>query len=155
MVIVKSLSFHLGRRQLLKLGCTSAISSGIPKNVKFIVYMLTILRNIVHFKLPISPHYLSEKFIVFFFVCEFFLFIVSHCFQHCTGHITLGSFMDRENQHTHLVKILYRTLPIIGDQLPTIPHKFQGLNRRPQRWKASVLLLLQRAPPPCVRVKSM
>ena len=28
------------------------------------------------------------------------------CFQHCTGHITTGSFVGRENHYIQLVKVL-------------------------------------------------
>ena len=28
---------------------------------------------------------------------------IKHRFQHCTGHITMGSFMDRGNQYIQLV----------------------------------------------------
>ena len=52
--------------------------------------------------------------------------------------------MDRGNQYVHLVKVLYSKLLTISKQLPTFPHRVQGLNHRLQRWEASVLLLPHR-----------
>ena len=66
------------------------------------------------------------------FVC---LFGVLCHFQHCTGHITTGSFVGRGDQYIQLIKVLYCKLPAIGKQLPTVPHKVWGLNRRPERWR--------------------
>ena len=74
------------------------------------------------------------------------LFGVLRHFQHCTGHITMVSFIGRGNQYIQLVKVLYCTLQTIGKQLPTFPHKVQGLNCWPQRWEASVLPLHRRGP---------
>ena len=54
--------------------------------------------------------------------------------------------MDRGNLYIQLVKVLYCKLPTIGEQLPTFPHKVQGLSRRPQRWEASVLPLRHSVP---------
>ena len=34
-------------------------------------------------------------------------FVLLRHFQHCIGHITMGSFMGRENQYMQLVKVLY------------------------------------------------
>ena len=75
-----------------------------------------------------------------------YLFGVLHRFQHCTDHITTVSFVGRGNQYTQLVKVLYCKLRTIGKQLPTFPHKVQGLNCRPQRWEASVLPLYHHGP---------
>ena len=68
-----------------------------------------------------------------------YLFLVLRQFQHCTGHIMMGSFVVRRNQYIQLVKVLYCQLQTIGKHLPTFPHKVQGLNCRPQRWEAHVL----------------
>ena len=54
------------------------------------------------------------------------LFGVLHHFQHCTGVITMGSFVGRGNQYIQLVKVLYCKLPTIDKQLPAT--KVQGLN---------------------------
>ena len=50
-----------------------------------------------------------------------YLFGVLCRFQHCTGHITSGSFMDRGNQYIQLVKLLYCKLPTNSKPLPTSP----------------------------------
>ena len=49
---------------------------------------------------------------------HFYLFGVLCRFQHCTGHITTGSWKGRGNQYIQLVKVLYRKLPTNGKQLP-------------------------------------
>ena len=53
----------------------------------------------------------------------------------------MGNFMGRGNQHMKLVKVLYYKLLTISEQLSIFPHKVWGLNLRPQRLEASVLLL--------------
>ena len=68
------------------------------------------------------------------------LFVVSCHFQHCTGHITMSSFVGRGNQFIQLVKVLYCKLLTNGKKLPTFPHMVQGLDRRPQRWETNVLV---------------
>ena len=50
-----------------------------------------------------------------------YLFGVLRGFQHCTGHITTGSWKGRGNQYIQLVKVLYCKLPTNGKQLPAIP----------------------------------
>ena len=70
----------------------------------------------------------------------------------------MGNFVDRGNEYIQLVKVLYCKLPTIGKPQPTFPHKDWGLNRRPQRWEASVLPLRHRGPIlslkeiPCIRL---
>ena len=61
--------------------------------------------------------------------------------QHCTGHITMGSFVGRGNQQIQFVKVLYCKLPTIDKQLPTFLQKVQGLNQQLQRWELSVVPL--------------
>ena len=46
-----------------------------------------------------------------------YLFVFSHCFQHCTGHITTGSWKGRGNQYIKLVKVLYCKLLAKGKPL--------------------------------------
>ena len=58
----------------------------------------------------------------------------------------IGSFVGSGNQYIQLVKVLYCKLLTSGKQLTTSPHKVRGLNRRPQRWEASVLPLRHRGP---------
>ena len=40
-----------------------------------------------------------------------YLFGVLHRFQHCTGHITTGSWKGRGNQYIQFVRVLYCKLP--------------------------------------------
>ena len=70
-----------------------------------------------------------------------FLFIwVLRRFQHCTGHVTTGSWEGRGNQYIQLVKVLYCKLPTNGKQLPAFPlEAMPGTKPRPQRWEARVL----------------
>ena len=46
----------------------------------------------------------------------------------------MGSFVGGGNQY---IKVLYCELLTIGKQLPTFPHKVQGLNHRTQTWDLS------------------
>ena len=58
-------------------------------------------------------------------------------FQHCTGHITTGSWKGRGNQYIQLVKVLHCKLPTNGKQLPAFPlEAVPGTEHRPQRWDA-------------------
>ena len=50
-----------------------------------------------------------------------YLFGVLRHFQHCTGHITTGSWKSRGNQYIQLVKVLYCKLPTNSKQLPAFP----------------------------------
>ena len=76
-----------------------------------------------------------------------YLFGVLHRFQHCTGHITTGSWKDRGNQYIEFARVLYCKLPTNGKQLPAFPHKaLTGIKPRPQRWEVRVLPLCHRGP---------
>ena len=55
-----------------------------------------------------------------------FLFGVLHCFQHCAGHITTGSWKSRGNQYIQLVNVLYCKLPTNSKQLPAFPPEVEG-----------------------------
>ena len=58
-------------------------------------------------------------------------------FQHCTGHITMGSWKGRGNQYIQLVKILYCKLSTNDKQLPAFPlEAVPGTEPRPQRREA-------------------
>ena len=50
-----------------------------------------------------------------------YLFMVLCRFQHCAGHITVGSLVGRGNQHMQLIKVLYCKLLTIPKQIPTFP----------------------------------
>ena len=76
-----------------------------------------------------------------------YLFGVLRCFQHCTGHITTGSWKGRGNQYIQFIRILYCKLPTNGKQLPAFPlQAVTGIEPRPQRWEARVLPLCHRGP---------
>ena len=60
-----------------------------------------------------------------------YLFGVLRRFQHCTGHITMGSWKGRGNQYIQFVRVLYCKLPTNGKQLPAFPLKaLTGSNPR-------------------------
>ena len=68
-------------------------------------------------------------------------------FQHCTGHITTGSWKGRGNQYIQFVRVLYCKLPTNRKQLPAFPlEAVPGTEPRPQRWEARVLPLCHRGP---------
>ena len=56
-------------------------------------------------------------------IVEFFLFGVLRRFQHCTGHITTGSWKGRGNQYIEFARVVYCKLPTNGKQLPAFPLK--------------------------------
>ena len=51
----------------------------------------------------------------------FCLFGVLHRFQHCTGHITTGSWKGRGNQYIEFARVVHCKLPTNGKQLPAFP----------------------------------
>ena len=66
----------------------------------------------------------------------YYLFGVLHHFQHCTGQITMSSFVGRGNQYIQLVKVLYCKLLTNGKQLPAFPLEVRpGTEPRSQRWR--------------------
>ena len=70
------------------------------------------------------------------------LFGVLRHFQHCTGHITTGSWKGRGNQYIEFARVVYCKLPTNGKQLPAFPlTAMTGIEPRPQRWEARVLPL--------------
>ena len=71
-----------------------------------------------------------------------YLFGVLHHFQHCTGHITTGSWKGRENQYIQFVRVLYCKLLNNGKQVPAFPlEAVPGTEPWSQRWEARVLPL--------------
>ena len=67
-----------------------------------------------------------------------YLFGVLHHIQHCTGHITTGSWKGRGNQYIQFARVVYCKLLINGKQLPAFPLKaVTGIKPRPQRWEAT------------------
>ena len=86
-----------------------------------------------------SPPILGHLFI--------YLFGVLRRFQHCTGHITTGSWKGRGNLYTQFIRVLYCKLPTNGKQLPAFPlETMPGTEARPQRWEARVLPLCHHDP---------
>ena len=74
-----------------------------------------------------------------------YLFGVLRRFQHCTGHITMGSWKGRGNQYIQSIRVLYCKLPTKAKQLPAFPlEAMLGIEPRPQRWEARVLPLCHR-----------
>ena len=80
-----------------------------------------------------------------------YLFGVLRHFQHCTGHISTGSWKGRGNQYIQFVRVLYCKLPTNGKQLPAFPlEAMLGIEPRPQRWEARVLPLYHHGPYSCL-----
>ena len=77
------------------------------------------------------------------------LFGVLRRFQHCTGHITTGSWKGRGNQYIQFARVVYCKLPTNGKQLPAFPlTAMTGIEPQLQRWEARVLPLCHRGPRP-------
>ena len=94
---------------------------------------------------------LVDYFVIFFIKSMnhsiIHLFVVLRHFQHCTGHITTGSWKGRGNQYIQFVRVLYCKLLTNGKQLPAFPlEAVPGTEPRPQRWEARVLLLCHHGP---------
>ena len=76
-----------------------------------------------------------------------YLFGVLRRFQHCTGHITTGSWKGRGNHYIEFARVLYCKLPTNGKQLPAFPlEAVTGIEPRPRMWEARVLPLCHRGP---------
>ena len=61
-----------------------------------------------------------------------YLFGVLRRFQHCTGHITRGSWKGRGNKYIQSIRVLYCKLPTNGKQLPAFPlEAMPGTEPRP------------------------
>ena len=56
-------------------------------------------------------------------IAKIYLFGVLRRFQHCTGHITTGSWKGRGNQYIEFTRVVYCKLPTNGKQLPASPLK--------------------------------
>ena len=68
------------------------------------------------------------------------LFGVLRRFQHCTGHITTGSWKGRGNQYIEFARVVYCKLPTNDKQLPAFPlTAMTGIEPQPQRWEPRVL----------------
>ena len=74
-----------------------------------------------------------------YIACCIYLFRASRRFQHCTGHITTGSWKGRGNQYIQFVWVLYCKLPTNSKQLPAFPlEAVPGIEPRPQRWETTL-----------------
>ena len=83
------------------------------------------------------------------FIPQIFIYLsgVLRRFQHCTGHIMMGSWKGRGNQYIQLVKVVYCKLPTNSKQLPAFPLEVGlGTELRSQRWEARELPLCHRGP---------
>ena len=86
-------------------------------------------------------------FLFYYILLCIYLFGVLRHFQHCTGHITTGSWKDRGNQYIQFVRVMYCKLPTNGKQLPAFPlEAVPGTESGPQRWEARVLQLCHHGP---------
>ena len=85
---------------------------------------------------------------IMLFILFIYLFGFLVRFQHCIGHITIGSWKGRGNQYIQLVRVLYCKLLTNSKHLPAFPLKVGlGIKLRSQRWEARVLPLCHRGPP--------
>ena len=87
----------------------------------------------------IANFHLKHKFSFLFeniyFLNVVYLFGVLRYFQHCTGHITTGSWKGRGNQYIQFVGVLYCKLPTNRKQIPAFPlETVPGTKPQPQRW---------------------
>ena len=71
--------------------------------------------HMVSYYLPI--HFVANAILNY----KIYLFGVLRCFQHCTGHITMGSWKGRGNQYIEFTRVVYCKLPTNGKQLPAFP----------------------------------
>ena len=95
----------------------------------------------------ISSHIYVQSVIIIKIIF-IYLFGVLCCFQHCTCHITTGSWKGRGNQYIQFIRVLYCELLTNGKQLQAFPlEAVPGTEPRPQRWGAIVLPLCHRGPP--------
>ena len=90
---------------------------------------------------------LFHKYVLFLLQSIYlFLWVLRH-FQHCTGHITTGSWKGRGNQYIQFMRVMYCKLPTNDKQLPAFPlEAVLGIEPQPQRWEARVLPLCHRDP---------
>ena len=76
-----------------------------------------------------------------------YLFGVLLRFQHCTCHITTGTWKGRGNQYIQLVKVLHCKLSTNSKRLPAFPLEAMPESKpQPQRWKVRVLPLCHHGP---------
>ena len=88
-----------------------------PNAILLLFTVTHLVKSVTRAHHTLSIHQISEDMRRLFI----FLFGVLHRFQHCTGHITTGSWKGRGNQYIHFVRVLYCQLPTNGNQLPAFP----------------------------------
>ena len=94
----------------------------------------------------LTMDYQCQQVPIFIYIA-IYLFGVLRRFQHCSGHITMGSWEGRGNQYIQLVKRLYCKLPTNGKQQLAFPLEVgPGTKPRPQRREARVLPLCHPGP---------
>ena len=93
-----------------------------------------------------SNMWFTSNSCMFFYRIDLFIYLgFLGRFQHCTGHITMGSWKGRGNQYIQLVKVLYCKLLTNGKQLPAFPlEAVSGTEPQSQRWEARMLPLCHR-----------
>ena len=97
--------------------------------------------------IPLPIKLLIVIYNVLIFYLFIYLFGVLRHFQHCTGHITTGSWKGRGNQYIQFVRVQYFKLPTNGKELPAFPlEAVPGIELWPQRWEARVLPLCHCGP---------
>ena len=89
---------------------------------EFLVQSMPIKINsvLLGFEFDISHPQLDGIMTIFFIFFKFLFGVLCH-FQHCTGHVTTGSWKGRRNQYIQFVRVLYCKLPTNGKQLPAFP----------------------------------
>ena len=81
----------------------------------------TYLSSPVHIK-GVKMQFLHAMGTLNWYAIGIYLFIwVLRGFQHCTGHITTGSWKGRGNQYIEFVWVLYCKLLTNGKELPAFP----------------------------------
>ena len=70
-----------------------------------------------------TPKGATTKIQVFIYLFIYLFIGVLRHFQHCTGHITTGSWKGRGNQYIQFARVVYCKLPTNGKQLPAFPLK--------------------------------
>ena len=100
----------------------------LPNLLKYGLLLKLLLKRCRRFApLPQPPYLgLQTRFLkIYLFI---YLFGVLCRFQHCTGHITTGSWKGRGNQYIQFVRVLYCKLSTNGKQLPAYLRPCWGSN---------------------------
>ena len=135
------------RVQETVLKVVQSLGASICMRNRYSEHVLVMLHNICLLPTLHATALIPERDTKNTLVHLFYLFGVLHRFQHCTGHITMGSWKGRGNQYIEFVRVLYCKLLTNGKELPAFPlEAVPGIEPRPQRWEARVLPLCHRGP---------